>query len=81
MFKESNNSKYIYESSPSIASFNPLPETILFEVSIMTEVLSLKQEKVLNELKICSLPAPLTKIEIYKLYYPEVVIVNEAVYI
>ena len=80
MFKESNNSKYIYESSPSIASFNPLPETILFEVSIMTEVLSLKQEKVLNELKICSL-TPLTKIEKYKLYYPEVVIVNEAVYI
>ena len=80
MFKESNNSKYIYESSPAIASFNPLPETIVFEVSIMTEVLSLKQEKVLNELKICSL-TPLTKIEIYKLYYPEVVIVNEAVYI
>ena len=46
----------------------------------MTEVLSLKQEKVLNELKICSL-TPLTKIEIYKLYSPEVVIVNEAVYI
>ena len=40
----------------------------------------LQQEKVLNELKICSL-TPLTKIEIYKLYYPEVVIVNEAVYI
>ena len=80
MFKESNNSKYIYESSPPIASVDPLPETIIFEVSIMTEVLSLKQEKVLNELKICSL-TPLTKIEIYKLYYPEVVIVNEAVYI
>ena len=70
----------INESSPAIASVNPLPETILFEVSIMTEVLSLKQEKVLNELKIYSL-TPLTKIEIYKVYSPEVVIVNEAVYI
>ena len=46
----------------------------------MTEVLSLKQEKVLNELKICSL-TPLIKTEIYKLYSSEVVIVNEAVYI
>ena len=70
----------INESSPAIASFNPLPKTIVFEVSIMTEVLSLKQEKVLNELKIYSL-TPLTKIEIYKVYSPEVVIVNEAVYI
>ncbi len=70
----------INESSPAIASVNALPESILFEVSIMTEVLSLKQEKVLNELKIYSL-TPLTKIEIYKVYYPEVVIVNEAVYI
>ena len=51
------------------------------EVSIVTEELSLRQEKILNELKIFSLPIPLTKIDIYKLYSPEVVIVYEAVYI
>ena len=59
---------------------NPSPVTTVLDISIVTELLSLKQEKVLNELKIYSL-TPLTKIEIYKVYYPEVVIVNEAVYI
>ena len=58
---------------------NPSPVTTVLDISIVTELLSLKQEKVLNELKIFSLPTPFTLIETNKLYSPDVVIVYDTV--
>ena len=58
---------------------NPSPVTTVLDISIVIELLSLKQEKVLNELKIFSLPISFTLIETNKLYSHDEVIVYDTV--
>ena len=58
---------------------NPSPVTTVLDISIVIELLSLKQEKVLNKLKIFSLPISFTLIETNKLYSPDEVIVYDTV--
>ena len=58
---------------------NPSPVTTVLDISIVIELLSLKQEKVLNKLKIFSLPISFTLIETNKLYSHDEVIVYDTV--